>query len=189
MFTLTISCLITFNLPWFMDLRFQIPMQYCSLQHWTLFSPPDTCTTEQCFCFGSTSSFFLELFLQSSPGAYWTPTNLGSSSISVIPFYFFILLMEFSRQEWWREMPFLSPVDHVLSELSTMTRLSWLALPDMAHSFIELDKAVVHVISLVSFLCFDFHSVCPVMDKDKRLMEALWWERLTDGETGSCSDG
>ena len=25
--------------------------------------------------------------------------------------------------------------------------------------------------------------------KDKRLMEASWWERLTEGETGSCSDG
>ena len=45
-----------------------------------------------------------------------------------------------------------SPVDHVLSELSTMTRPSWVALHGMAHSFIELDKAVVHVISLVSFL-------------------------------------
>ena len=64
-------------------------------------------------------------------------------------------------------------MDHILSELSTMTRLSWVALHGVAHSFIELDKAVVHVISLVSFLCFDFHSVCPLMDKDKRLMEAL----------------
>ena len=34
-------------------------------------------------------------------------------------------------------------MDHVLSELSTMTRLSWVALHGMAHSFIELDKAVV----------------------------------------------
>ena len=33
-----------------------------------------------------------------------------------------------------------------------MTHLSWVALQDMAHSFIELDKAVIHVISLVSFL-------------------------------------
>ena len=49
-------------------------------------------------------------------------------------------------------MPLPSPVDHVLSELSTMTRLSWVALHGMAHSFIELDKAVVHVISLISFL-------------------------------------
>ena len=29
---------------------------------------------------------------------------------------------------------------------------SWVALHGMAHSFIELDKAVIHVISLVSFL-------------------------------------
>ena len=44
------------------------------------------------------------------------------------------------------------PVDHILSELSTMIRQPWVALHSMAHSFIELDKAVVHVISLVSFL-------------------------------------
>ena len=29
---------------------------------------------------------------------------------------------------------------------------SWVALHSMAHSFMELDKAVVHVIRLVSFL-------------------------------------
>ena len=33
-----------------------------------------------------------------------------------------------------------------------MTHLSWVALHGMAHSFIELDKAVVHEIRLVSFL-------------------------------------
>ena len=41
----------------------------------------------------------------------------------------------------------------------------------MAHSFIELDKAVVHVISLISFLDCAFYSVCPLKDKDKKLME------------------
>ena len=41
---------------------------------------------------------------------------------------------------------------HILSELFTMTRPPWVALHGMAHSFIELDKAVVHVIRLVSFL-------------------------------------
>jgi len=55
--------------------------------------------------------------------------------------------------------PFPSPVDHILSELSTMTHSSWVALHGMAHSFIELDKAVVHVIRLVSFLWLWF-SVC-----------------------------
>ena len=32
-----------------------------------------------------------------------------------------------------------------------MIRLSWVALHSMAYSFIELDKAVVHVIKLISF--------------------------------------
>ena len=42
----------------------------------------------------------------------------------------------------------------------------------MADGFIELDKAVVPVISLISFCDCGFHSVCPLMDEDKRLMEA-----------------
>ena len=61
---------------------------------------------------------------------------------------FFILFTGFSRQECWSALSFPSPVDHVLSELSTMTHPSWVALHGMAHSFIELDKAVIHVISL-----------------------------------------
>ena len=53
-----------------------------------------------------------------------------------------------------------------------MTHPFGVALHSMAHSFIELDKAVIHVISLFSFLCCGFHSVLPLMDKDKRLVEA-----------------
>ena len=34
-----------------------------------------------------------------------------------------------------------------------------------------------------------FQSACPLIEKDKRLMEFSWWERLTEGEIGSCSDG
>ena len=69
-FTLAISCLITFNLPWFMDLTFQVPMQYCSLQHQILLLSPVTSTAGYCFCFGSNPSFFLELFLHWSPVAF-----------------------------------------------------------------------------------------------------------------------
>ena len=36
----------------------------------------------------------------------------------------FILFMGFSRQEYWSGLPFRSPVDHILSELSTMTHPS-----------------------------------------------------------------
>ena len=82
--TLAISYITTCNLPWFMGLTFQVPMQYCSLQHRTSLPSPVTPTTGRCFCFGSVSSFFLELFLHSSPVAYWAPTGLGSSSFSVL---------------------------------------------------------------------------------------------------------
>ena len=161
MFTLAISCLTTSNLPWFMDLTFQVPMQYCCLQHWTLLPSLVTSTTGCCFCFGSISSFFLELVLHWSPVAYWAPTDLGSSSFSVLSFCLFILFVGFSRQEYRSGLPFPSPVDHVLSELSTMTRPSWVVLHGMMHSFIELDKAVVHVIRLVSFLCLWFSFFLP----------------------------
>ena len=72
MFILDISCLTTFNLPWFMDLTFQFPMQYCSLQHRTLLPSPVTSITGCCFCFGSIPSFFLELF------PHWSPVALGT---------------------------------------------------------------------------------------------------------------
>ena len=87
-FTLPISCLTTSSLPWFMDLTFQVPIQYCSLQHRTLLPSPVPFTTGCCFCFESIPSFSLELFLCWSPVAYWAPTNLGSSSFSVLSFSF-----------------------------------------------------------------------------------------------------
>ena len=144
-----------------MNLPFQVPMQHCSLQHQTLLLSPVTSTTRCCFCFGSISSFFLELFLHWSPVAYWAPTDLGSSSFSVLSFCLFIVFMGFSRQEYWSGLPFPSPVNHILSELSTMTCPSWVALHHMAHSFTELDKAVVHVIRLVSFLWLWFSFYLP----------------------------
>ena len=71
---------------------------------------------EYCFCFGSVSSFFLELFLHFSPVAYWATIDLGSSSFSVISFCLFIVFMGFSRQEYWSGLPFPFPVDHILSD-------------------------------------------------------------------------
>ena len=102
---------------------------------------PVLSTTGCCFCFGSIPSFFLEFFLHCSPVAYWAPNELGSSSFSVLSFCLFILFMGFSRQEYWIVLPFPSPVDHILSDLSTMTCPSWVA-PWAWLSFIELDKAV-----------------------------------------------
>ena len=175
-FILAVSCLTTSNLPWFSDLTFQVPIQYCSLQHRPLLPSPVTSTTGCCFCFGSVSSFLLELFLQWSPVAFWAPADLGNSSFSVISFCLFILFMGFSRQEYWSGLPLPSPVDHILSEPSTMTCLSWVALHGMAHSFIEWDKAVVPVIRLVSFLWSWFLSVCSLMPSQHPtiLLGFLW---------------
>ena len=88
-------------------------------------------------------------------------------------------------QEYWRGLPSPFPVGLILSVLSTMTHLSWVAPEGMAHSFTELDKAVVHVIS---FCDSGFHSVRPLREKVERLLEASWWERLPEGKW-SYSDG
>ena len=77
---------------------------------------------------------------------------MGSSSFSVLSFYLLIVFMGFSRQEYQSGLSFPSPVDHILSKLSTMIHLSLVALYGMAHSFIELDKAMAHVIRLGNFL-------------------------------------
>ena len=60
--------------------------------------------------------------------------------------------MGFSRQEYWSALPFLPPVDHILSELSATTCLSWAALHSKAHLIASLsdaspfvnDKVVIH---------------------------------------------
>ena len=59
-------------------------MQYCSFQHQTLLPSPVTSTTECCFSFGSIPSFFLELFLHSSPIAYWALTWGVHPSVSYL---------------------------------------------------------------------------------------------------------
>ena len=129
MFTLALYYLTTSNLPWFMDLTFQVPMQYCSSQHQTLLPSPVTSTTGHCFRFDSVSSFFLELFLHYSPVACWAPTDLGSSSFSVLSFCLFVLFMGFSRQEYWSGLPLPSPglcfVRTLYHDLSVLGGPTW----------------------------------------------------------------
>ena len=121
-------------------------MQYYSLEHQTLLLPPDISTAECYFHFGVAASFFLELLMLVIPStvAYWTLSDLGGSSSSVISFCFFILFMRFLRQKYWSDLPVPPPVDHDLSELFTMTCPSWVALHGMAHSFIEFYKPLHH---------------------------------------------
>ena len=135
-----------------MGLTFQVPMQYCSSQHQSLFLSPVTSTTGCCCCFGSIPSFFLELFLHWSPVAYWVPTDPGSSSFSILSFCLFILFMGFSWQEYWSGLPFPSLVDHILSELCTMTLPSWVAPHGMAYFHWVRKGCGPSVIRLAGFL-------------------------------------
>ena len=131
------------------------------------------------FLLGSIPSFFLELVLHWSPVVCWVPTDRGNFFQYPI-ICLFILLMGFSRPEHWSGLPFPSPADHILSDFSTMTRPSWVA--HMAWlSFIELDKGVVHVIRLVSFLRLGFSvSVlwCPLTTPTVLLGFLLPWTGL-----------
>ena len=139
-------------------------MQYCSLQHWTLLLSPVTSTAGYCFWFGSIPSFFLELFLHWPPVAYWAPTELGSSSFSILSFCLFILFMGFSRQEYWSGLPFPSPVDHILSYLSTMTCPSWVVPPLFARINIWFIHSVYLFLSYIIHCCLYFiHCYCLVI--------------------------
>ena len=141
-FTLAISCLTTCNLPWFMDLTFQVPMQYCSLQHWTFLLSPVPSTTGYCVCFGSIPSCFLELFLHWSPVASWAPTDLGSSSFSTYHF-------AFSYCSWGSQGTNTEVVYHSLLQWITLCQTSppWPIHLGWPHtewlSFIESDTTVV----------------------------------------------
>ena len=148
MFIFAISYLTISNIPWFMDLTFQVPMQYCStaldftsitshIHNWTLFS--------LWFSLFILSGIISPFFSSNILGTYWH----GSSSFSVLSFHLFIQFTGFSRQEYWSGLPFPSPVDHVLSEFFTLTHLSWVALHSMARSFTELCNELGQTLGLI----------------------------------------
>ena len=149
MFTLTIFCLTTSNLPWFMDLTLVpcyiafIALDLASItshiHNWVLFL---------LWLHPFILSGVISPLISSSILGTYRP---GSSSFRVLSFCLFMLFTGISRQEYWSGLPFPSPVDHILSDLSTMTRPSWVAPHSMA-KFHWVRQAVVHVIRLAGFL-------------------------------------
>ena len=143
MFTLNISCLIMSKFTLIHGPN--IPSSYV-----VLFIAPDVTFTTRCIhnlgSFPLCPSLFIlsGAIFHSSTVAYWTCSNLEGSSFGVISFCHFILFMGYSWQKYWSDLPFPLPVDHILSELSTMTHPSWVALHGMTHSFIELHKPLLH---------------------------------------------
>ena len=130
MFTLDISCLTTSNLPWFMDLIFQVPRQYCSLQH-------QTCLYHQ-----SHPQLFLlwlhpfilsgvisSLISSSILGTYWPGENLFLYPI-ILPFHTVHGVLK-ARILKWLAIPFssgphsLKPLHHDPPFLGCPTGMAW----------------------------------------------------------------
>ena len=113
------------------------------------------------------SSFFLELFLHWYPITYWAPTHLGSSSFGVLPFCLVILFMGFKERN-------IEVVCHSLFQWTAFCqnsppwpiRLGW---PYTAWLVVSLSYTRLWSVwsDWLLFCDCDFHSVCPLMDKDK----------------------
>ena len=108
-------------------------------------------------CLFILSGAICPLFSSSLLGTYQSGEFIFQCPI-FLPFYTVHGLPKAGILKWFA-IPFSSGPH--LSEFSTMTCLSWVAPHSMAHSFIELDKAVVHVISLISFLWLWFSFCLP----------------------------
>ena len=151
MFTLAISCLTTSNLPWFMDLTFQVPMHCCSysirfylyitshIHNWVLFL--------LWLCLFILSVVISPLLSSSILGTY-RPGEFIFQCPIFLPFHTVQGVLKARILKWF---PF--SVDHILSELSTMTCLGW---PYMAWFIVSLSlyifKSLSHDKILLSLL-------------------------------------
>ena len=111
-FTFAISYLTTSNLPWFMDLTFQLPMKYCSLQNQTLLLLPVTSTTGFCFILAPSLHSFWSYF-STDLQLHFGHLPTWGVHLSVSYLCLFKLFMGFSRQEDWFAIP-LSSGPHLL---------------------------------------------------------------------------
>ena len=165
-FSLAITYLTTSNLPWFMDLTFQVPMQSCSLQHRTLLhhqSPPQL---DAVFTLALSLCYFWSYFsIFSSSYTGHLPTWGAHLSVSY-PFVF-------SCWSWGSQDMNTEVVCHSLLQWITFCQTSppWpihLGWPYTAWLIVSLSQTRLWStwsVWLVFCNC-GFHSVCPWMDKD-----------------------
>ena len=111
-----------------MDLTFQVPVQYCSLQHLDFTSITSHIRSWVMFllwlCLFILSGVISLLFFSSILGTY-SPEEFVFQCPVFLRFHTVHGVLR-ARLLKWFAIPFSS--DHILSELSTMTRLSWVAL-------------------------------------------------------------
>ena len=143
MFTLDISYLTTSNLPWFLDLTFQAPMQYCSLPCQTLLLSPVPSTSEYCFALVPSLHSFWSYFstdLSNILGTYW-PGEFIFQGLFFFPFYTVRGVLD-ARILKWFAIPFSSG-PHSVRPLHHDPLV--LGCPAGMAFFIELEKPVVLV--------------------------------------------
>ena len=132
MFTLSVSCLTTSNLPWFIEPN--LPGSYAIL----LFTASDCTFTTRHIHNWVLFPLWLSLFIPSgiiSP--LFSSSILGTYQPGEFIFQCHIFLpfraiheVLKARMLKWFAIP--SPVDHIVSELSTIIRPSWVALHSMS---------------------------------------------------------
>ena len=108
-------------------------------------------------CLSIVSGIISPLISSSILGTYW-PGEFILHGPNFLLFHTLHGILKVRILKWFA---FPSPVHHILSQISTMTRPSGVALHSMAHTFNELEKAVVHVIRLISFLWVWFSFCLP----------------------------
>ena len=101
--------------------------------------------------------------------------------------------MGFSRQEYWSGVPLPSPIPfssgpHFVRTLHHDPSI--LGGPTWAWLRVSLSQTKLWSMwsDWLVFCDCGFHSDCPLLEKVKRLMEASWWEILTEGLIRSCFD-
>ena len=138
-----------------MDLTFKVSMQFCSLQHLTLL--PSSVTSTTCIVFGLGQPLYsFWSYFSTSPVAYWSPATWG---VHLSMSY----LLTFLYCSWGSQGKNTEVFCHSLLQWITFCQYSsaW-RLHGMAHSFTELDKAVIHVIFFFFWLVFyDCDTPCP----------------------------
>ena len=190
LFNLAIFCVTTSNLPWFMYLTlyvlcnivltasdFTFMTRY--IRSWVLFP-----LWLSLFILSGAIRNCPPLFPSSILDTFW-PGGLIFWCHIFLPFH---TVLGVSWLEYWSGLPFPPPVEHVLSELPTMTHLFWVTLHSRAHSFIELhkplrhDKAVIRsATSLVHWQVPSGHSKAhmkPIKSTWAQVDQARVWEDL-----------
>ena len=102
-------------------------------------------------------------------------------------------LFVFSYYSWCSQGKNAEVICHCLLQWTTFYQTWLICLGWSYTAWLIVSMSYRRLWSMWSFwLVFcdcGFHSVCPLMDEDKRLVQASWWEGLAVGKTESCSEG